>query len=116
MDISLTTYLLYVYSRLVAFFRLKNEFKHGRLYIHAFQEDFMLQNQLDKLEAVSGGAALALTRLEGDLLHYKVLSKALIWGRLISNGGRIKRVKYIIRRRYLTGVTRILFETSTGTF
>ncbi|OAQ35996.1 hypothetical protein K457DRAFT_368779 [Linnemannia elongata AG-77] len=50
---------------------LKNEFKHGRLYIHAFQEDFMLQNQLDKLEAVSGGAALALTRLEGDLLHYK---------------------------------------------
>ncbi|KAF9546678.1 hypothetical protein EC957_009438 [Mortierella hygrophila] len=50
---------------------LKNEFKHGRLYIHAFQEEFMLQNQLDKLEAVSGGAALALTRLEGDLLHYK---------------------------------------------
>ncbi|KAF9096205.1 hypothetical protein BGX23_011797 [Mortierella sp. AD031] len=50
---------------------LKSEFKHGRLYIHAFQEEFMLQNQLDKLEAVSGGAALALTRLEGDLLHYK---------------------------------------------
>lgn len=39
----------------------------------------MLQNQLDKLEAVSGGAALALTRLEGDLLHYKVLAKALVW-------------------------------------
>ncbi|KAF9927834.1 hypothetical protein FBU30_002837 [Linnemannia zychae] len=50
---------------------LKSEFKHERLYIHAFQEEFMLQNQLDKLEAVSGGAALALTRLEGDLLHYK---------------------------------------------
>ncbi|KAK3846171.1 MAG: hypothetical protein J3R72DRAFT_434299 [Linnemannia gamsii] len=50
---------------------LKNEFQHGRLYIHAFQEEFMLQNQLDKLEALSGGAALAITRLEGDLLHYK---------------------------------------------
>jgi hypothetical protein len=82
---------------LVALFRLKNEFKHGRLYIHAFQEEFMLQNQLDKLEAVSGGAALALTRLEGDLLHYKVPSKALIRRRLTSNGERIKSVKNIIR-------------------
>jgi hypothetical protein len=60
----------------VHFARLKSEFKHGRLYIHAFQEEFMHQNQLDKLEAVSGGAALALTRLEGDLLHYKVPCKA----------------------------------------
>ena len=62
----------------------------------------MLQNQLDKLEAVSGGAALALTRLEGDLLHYKVLAKALVSRRLTSNGGRTKSVKHTFRERELT--------------
>ncbi|CAO3571208.1 unnamed protein product [Mortierella alpina] len=31
----------------------------------------MAEHKLDKLEAISGGARMALTRLEGDLLYYK---------------------------------------------
>ncbi|KAF9916190.1 hypothetical protein BX616_004390 [Lobosporangium transversale] len=50
---------------------LTTEFQQSRLYIHGLQEEFLESNKLDKLEAVSGGAALALTRLEGDLQYYK---------------------------------------------
>ncbi|KAF9387704.1 hypothetical protein BGX21_000486 [Mortierella sp. AD011] len=52
---------------------LTSEFQQSRLYIHGLQEEFLVENKLDKLEAVSGGAALALTRLEGDL-HYTELA------------------------------------------
>ncbi|KAI1315253.1 hypothetical protein EDD11_001085 [Mortierella claussenii] len=50
---------------------LTSEFQHSRLYIHGLQEEFLDANKLDKLEAISGGAALALTRIEGDLQYYK---------------------------------------------
>ncbi|KAG0008398.1 hypothetical protein BGZ80_003495 [Entomortierella chlamydospora] len=53
---------------------LTSEFQHSRLYIHGLQEEFLVENKLDKLEAVSGGAALALTRLEGDLHHFDKLA------------------------------------------
>ncbi|KAF9192554.1 hypothetical protein BGZ51_005351 [Haplosporangium sp. Z 767] len=52
---------------------LTNEFLGSHLYINGLQEEFMVEQRLDKLEAVSGGARMALTRLEGDLLYYKEL-------------------------------------------
>ncbi|KAG0369531.1 hypothetical protein BC939DRAFT_533760 [Gamsiella multidivaricata] len=50
---------------------LTTEFQHSRLYIHGLQEEFLVENKLEKLEAISGGAAMALTRTEGDLQYYK---------------------------------------------
>ncbi|KAG0301992.1 hypothetical protein BGZ98_007877 [Dissophora globulifera] len=50
---------------------LTSEFQNSRLYIHGLQEEFLVENELAKLEAVSGGAALALTRIDGDLQYYK---------------------------------------------
>ncbi|KAF9430322.1 hypothetical protein BGZ76_000881 [Entomortierella beljakovae] len=50
---------------------LTSEFQQSRLYIHGLQEEFLVENKLEKLEAISGGAALSLTRLEGDLQYYK---------------------------------------------
>ncbi|KAF9942504.1 hypothetical protein BGZ75_005358 [Mortierella antarctica] len=50
---------------------LTAEFRESPLYINGLQEEFMAEHKLDKLEAISGGARMALTRLEGDLLYYK---------------------------------------------
>lgn len=43
-----------------------------QLYMHGVHQDFLQLNNLSKLEAVSGGSAEALTKMEGDLEYYKV--------------------------------------------
>ncbi|KAK3828580.1 MAG: hypothetical protein J3Q66DRAFT_15226 [Benniella sp.] len=50
---------------------LKEEFQLSRLYIHGLQDGFLTEHNLEKLEALSGGAALVLARLEGDIQYYK---------------------------------------------
>ncbi|KAI8602556.1 hypothetical protein EDD21DRAFT_371495 [Dissophora ornata] len=50
---------------------LTSDFQNSRLYIHGLQEEFLVENGLEKLEALSGGAALTLTRIDGDLQYYK---------------------------------------------
>ncbi|KAG0233744.1 hypothetical protein BGX31_004785 [Mortierella sp. GBA43] len=50
---------------------LKEEFQQSRLYIHGLQDEFLTEHKLDKQEALSGGAAVVLTRLEGDMQYYK---------------------------------------------
>ena len=54
---------------------LTSDFQNSRLYIHGLQEEFLVENGLEKLEALSGGAALALTRIDGDLQYYKVFDR-----------------------------------------
>jgi len=55
---------------------LKEEFQLSRLYIHGLQDGFLTEHNLEKLEALSGGAALVLARLEGDIQYYKVQENA----------------------------------------
>lgn len=57
--------------------RLKEEFQQSRLYIHGLQDEFLTEHKLDKLEALSGGAAQVLTRLDGDIQYYKVMEDAM---------------------------------------
>ncbi|KAF9335671.1 hypothetical protein BG006_010925, partial [Podila minutissima] len=51
--------------------QLTQEYKSMQLYMHGVHQDFLQLNNLSKLEAVSGGSAEALTKMEGDLEYYK---------------------------------------------
>ncbi|KAF9215292.1 hypothetical protein BGZ59_001777 [Podila verticillata] len=53
--------------------QLTQEYKSMQLYMHGVHQDFLQLNNLSKLEAVSGGSAEALTKMEGDLEYYKDL-------------------------------------------
>ncbi|KAG0270344.1 hypothetical protein DFQ27_008359 [Actinomortierella ambigua] len=52
---------------------LKNQYQSTQLFMHGLHQDFLALHNLSKLEAVAGGAALALSRLEGEVEFFKEL-------------------------------------------
>ncbi|KAF9422904.1 hypothetical protein BGZ94_008456 [Podila epigama] len=52
---------------------LIQDYKACQLYIHGIHQDFIAANNISTLEAISGGAVIGLTKMEGDLEYYKAL-------------------------------------------